>query len=225
MEPMINSEGLPMQPAKSTRHNTRHFNEQRASQRAGQQMHPISAIHVEAGSPQRAEAERFVRKVFHHRYGARVSVFAPRLLMLEQAGHPVAVAGWRGAAAEPLFLENYLDAPIETILHELTGQSLRREQIVEVGNLASEKAGGSLQVILHMARQFIDAGYEWVVFTATKELIGIFAKLGLPLLALAKADPARLGAAAADWGSYYASSPVVVAGRIRLALDRFGSGV
>ena len=78
-------------------------------------------------------------------------------------------------------------------------------------------------MILHLARQFVEAGHDWVVFTATQELIGIFAKLGLPLLALAKADPTRLGAAAADWGSYYESAPVVVAGRIRLALERFGS--
>ena len=68
-----------------------------------------------------------------------------------------------------------------------------------------------------------ESGYEWVVFTATQELIGIFTKLGLPLLALAKADPARLGSAADDWGSYYDAAPVVVAGRIRIALERFGS--
>ncbi len=201
-----------------------HPDESRISHRISKQTPPLSAIHVAADSTRRSEAERFVRDVFHQRYGARVSVFAPRLLMLEQAGHTVAVAGWRGADSEPLFLENYLDVPIETVLHTLTGQELHREQIVEVGNLASEKAGGSLQVILHLARRFVEAGHEWVVFTATQELIGIFAKLGLPLLALAKADPARLGAAAADWGSYYESSPVVVAGRIRLALERFGNG-
>ena len=206
----------------STNH-SQHPDEPRISNRISQQTPPLSSVHVDTGSVRRAEAEGFVRDVFHRRYGARVSVFAPCLLMLEQAGHPVAVAGWRGAATEPLFLENYLDAPIETILRAQTGQELRREQIVEVSNLASEKAGGSLQVILHLARQFVEAGHEWVVFTATQELIGIFAKLGLPLLALAKADPTRLGAAAADWGSYYESAPVVVAGRIRLALERFGS--
>lgn len=200
------------------------FNEQQIRERVSQTTPPVSAILLETDSERRGEAEHFIRTIFDQRYGARVSVFAPRLLMLEQAGHTVAVAGWRGADSEPLFLENYLDAPIETALHTLTGQELRREQIVEVGNLASEKAGGSLQVILHLARRFVEAGHEWVVFTATQELIGIFAKLGLPLLALAKADPARLGAAAADWGSYYESSPVVVAGRIRLALERFGSG-
>ena len=46
--------------------------------------------------------------------------------------------------------------------------------------------------------------------------------LGLPLLALAKADPARLGAHAGDWGRYYEAQPVVVAGPIRLALERIG---
>lgn len=211
------------QATPTTRNILNRPDESRINHRISQQTPPLRAIHVDADSARRTEAEGFVRDVFHRRYGARVSVFAPCLLMLEQAGNPVAVAGWRSAAAEPLFLENYLDAPIETILRAQTGQALRREQIVEVGNLASEKAGGSLQVILHLARQFVEAGHEWVVFTATQEVIGIFAKLGLPLLALAKADPARLGATAADWGSYYESAPVVVAGRIRLALERFGN--
>nr|WP_265944445.1 thermostable hemolysin [Dechloromonas sp. A34] len=58
------------------------------------------------------------------------------------------------------------------------------------------------------------------VFTATGELIRIFAKLGLPLLALAPADPARLGSEAGAWGSYYETAPVVVAGRIRWAFER-----
>lgn len=183
----------------------------------------LNAVHLETESPRRREAEQFVRSVFSKRYKAHVSVFAPRLLMLEQGRRTIAVAGWRGADAESLFLENYLDAPIETILRTQTGQDLARERIVEVGNLASEKPGGSLQVILNLARHLDESGYEWVVFTATQELIGIFTKLGLPLLALAKADPARLGSAADDWGSYYDSTPVVVAGRIRIALERFGS--
>ena len=217
-----------MQTAKSPRperdrRKDNRFNEQQIRERVSQTTPPVSAVLLETDSERRGEAEHFIRTIFDQRYGARVSVFAPCLLILEQAGHPVAVAGWRGAATEPLFLENYLDAPIETILRAQTGQELRREQIVEVGNLASEKAGGSLQVILHLARQFVEAGHELVVFTATQELIGIFAKLGWPLLALAKADPSRLGVAAADWGSYYESAPVVVAGRIRLALERFGS--
>ena len=63
-------------------------------------------------------------------------------------------------------------------------------------------------------------GYEWVVFTATRELIGIFARIGLPLPVVARADPVRLGTTAAAWGSYYDRDPIVVAGRIRLAFER-----
>lgn len=53
-------------------------------------------------------------------------------------------------------------------------------------------------------------------------LIRIFTRLGLPLLALAKADPARLGEGASDWGSYYDTEPVVVAGRVDVAMERIG---
>lgn len=183
----------------------------------------ISATHLDAQSPRRAEAENFIRTVFKNRYAAQIKSFAPSLMMLEQDDRIVAATGWRGADAEPLFLERYLDAPIESVMEKLTGQQLERQRIVEVGNLASEKAGGSLQVILNLSRHLDKSGYEWVVFTATQELIGIFTKLGLPLLALAKADPARLGSEASDWGSYYDTQPIVVTGRIRVALDRMGN--
>lgn len=223
MGPIINNDRFPMPTANSPRQIVSEARNDRISNRFSHPTPPIRAIHIETGGQRRTEAEQFVQTVFRNRYDAQVSVFAPRLLMLEQDDRTVAVAGWRGADAEPLSLENYLDAPIEAILRTQTGQDLARERIVEVGNLASEKPGGSLQVILNLARHLDESGYEWVVFTATQELIGIFAKLGLPLLALAKADPARLGNAASDWGSYYDAAPVVVAGRIRIALERFGS--
>ena len=72
-----------------------------------------------------------------------------------------------------------------------------------------------------LAEHLHHRGYEWVVFTATRELIGIFARLGLPLPVVAPADPARLGDGASAWGSYYDTGPIVVAGRIRLAVERF----
>lgn len=183
----------------------------------------VNAVHLDPLSARREEAERFIKRVFWQQHAARISVFAPRLLMLEQHGRIFATAGWRGADTEPLFLERYLDAPIESILRETTGHALERQRIVEVGNLASEKPGGSLHVILNLARHLDRSGYEWVVFTATQQLIGIFTKLGLPLLALANADPERVGGNIDDWGRYYETRPVVVAGRIRLALERIGS--
>lgn len=184
----------------------------------------VQACHVDVDSPRRPQAEEFILRVFRRHHAARVRAFAPNLMLLEQAGRVVAAAGWRGADTEPLFLERYLDESIETLLEKMTGQTLSRSRLVEVGHLASEKPGGSLRVILTLARHLHESGYEWVVFTATHELVGIFTKLGLPLLALAKADPARLGAEAQDWGRYYDARPVVVAGRIRHALDKIGGG-
>jgi hypothetical protein len=182
----------------------------------------IRTLHLGPQSARRDETEQFIHTIFQRRYAADITVSAPRLLMLEQHGRVIAGAGWRGADGGALFLERYLDAPIEAVLGTLTGQPLARRRIVEVGNLAAEKPGLGPQVILSLARHLDQSGYEWVVFTATQELIGIFTKLGLPLLALVNADPDRLGDAARDWGSYYDTGPVVVAGRIRLALDKIG---
>lgn len=182
----------------------------------------VSATHVGPDSARRRETETFIRDVFARHYCADVTAFAPNLMLLEQGERIVAATGWWAASAESLFLERYLDLPIEAAMAKLAGQPVRRERIVEVGNLAAEKSGSSLNVILGLGEYLDRQGYEWVVFTATRELVGIFSRLGLPLLALAPADPARLGAEAEAWGSYYDMAPIVVAGRIRLGLERGG---
>lgn len=182
----------------------------------------VALTHAAADSPRRREAEAFVHDIFARRYGADVAAFAPNLALLEQQGRIVAAAGWRSADSGALFLERYLDVPIEGVLARLAGQPVQRSRVVEVGNLAADKSGASVQVILLMAEQLDQLGYEWVVFTATGELLAIFSRLGLPLLALAPADPTRLGEEAAGWGSYYDTLPIVVAGRIRLGLERAG---
>lgn len=179
--------------------------------------------HAVAGHPRRAAAEDFIRDVFRRRYEAEVPGFAPNLMLLEQAPRIVAAAGWRGAESEALMLEQYLDEPIEHAISRLAGQPVPRGRIVEVGNLAAERPGGSVAVILALAAHLDRLGFEWVVFTATSELIGIFRRLDLPPLALAPADPQRLGAQAQAWGRYYDTRPVVVAGRLRLALEKGGA--
>ena len=191
-----------------------------AIQKILQTRRPLPTVrHTVVGAPQRAAAEGFIADIFRRHYGAEVSSFAPNLMLLEDAGRIAAAAGWRCAGEERLFLETYLDEPIEAAVARLASQPVRREAIVEVGNLAADRAGGSVDVILNLARHLDRLGYEWVAFTATRELIGIFRRLGLPPLALAPADPDRLGTDAADWGSYYDSRPIVVAGRIALALE------
>lgn len=188
---------------------------------------PCATRVIPLDSPRRDEVEGFIRAVFACRHDARVASFAPDLMLLEQAGRMTAAAGWRDAAGGGLYLETYLDDPVQVCIERLNAHPVARERIAEVGNLASVTPGGGARMILTLAKHLDRLGYEWVVFTATQELIGIFAKLGLPPLALGVADPSRLGSAARDWGRYYDSQPVVVAGRIRLALERMSrqSGV
>ena len=81
-----------MQTAKSPRperdrRKDNRFNEQQIRERVSQTTPPVSAVLLETDSERRGEAEHFIRTIFDQRYGARVSVFAPCLLMLEQAGH------------------------------------------------------------------------------------------------------------------------------------------
>lgn len=176
--------------------------------------------HVSSRDARRGEAESYISGVFARSYGALVASFAPDLALLERNGGISAAAGWRGADSGPLYLERYLNEPIESYVSTLAGHPVAREKIVEVGNLAADTRGAGAGMILAMAAHLDALGYEWVVFTATHELIGLFTRLSLPPLAVANADPSRLGEAAGDWGSYFQTRPVVVAGRIRLAAER-----
>lgn len=182
----------------------------------------VTVTHADFASPRRAEAESFIRQVFAHHHAADVTSFAPNLMLFERQQRIVAACGWRPAASEKLFLECYLEQPIEQVMAGLAQQPVRREEIVEVGNLAAEKPGGTIQVVLALTAHLDRLGYKWLAFTATRELIGILNRLGLPALAVAPADPERLGEAAGTWGSYYSQQPIVVAGRIRTALARVG---
>mgnify|MGYP001949876551 FL=1 len=53
-----------------------------------------------------------------------------------------------------------------------------------------------------------------MVFTGTPMLLNSFQRLTLSPIDLGPADPARLGEARHDWGSYYATQPRVMAGYI-----------
>ncbi|HSV72006.1 MAG TPA: thermostable hemolysin [Methylibium sp.] len=178
---------------------------------------PRFALHA-PGDRGRREVEDFIRGVYAEHYGARVPAFAPQLVSLRDGEQIVAAAGYR-SAAEPLFLERYLDRPVERLLAGVAGAP-SRGRIVEVGHLASRRAGEGRRLILRLAQHLGELRVQWVVSTLTEELRQVFARMGVQPVALGLADPARLGAEAADWGSYYDHRPLVLAGSLPLALRR-----
>lgn len=178
---------------------------------------PRFALHL-PGDPGRAAVEAFIRGVYAEHYGAALRGFAPTLVSLRDGDQLVAAAGYR-SAAEPLFLERYLDRPVDKLLTGLAGAP-KRASIVEVGHLASRRAGEGRRLILRLAEHLGALQVQWVVSTLTEELRQVFARMGVQPVALGIADPARLGADAADWGRYYDHHPLVLAGSLPLALRR-----
>lgn len=178
------------------------------------------ALHVHPrDSAGRAETEAFIHTIYRERFGADVRHFAPMLVSLRDAdGSVVAAAGYRAGDDEPLFLERYLDQPIDARLSETCQHPVPRHRLVEVGHLAASRAGAGRLVIALLGGHLSAQGFQWVVSTLTQELRHLFLRLGIAPVALGVADPELLGEEAAFWGSYYDHRPVVLAGNLEVAL-------
>lgn len=176
-------------------------------------------LHVAMCMPRtarREQMEAFIKARFAEHYGARVHHFMPCLLGLyDDQGELHAALGVRCGGEGPLFLERYLDAPIEQRIGELSSSSMpSRGLVAEVGNLAATGAGHARLLIVALTDLLSRIGFRWVAFTGTPLLLNSFSRLGLAPLQLGAADPARMGDELADWGSYYATNPQVMVGDI-----------
>jgi thermostable hemolysin len=186
----------------------------RAARAPAAHLEPVQRTH-----PQRAAFEQFIAKRFLRAYGASVTHFLPQLLGVRDGlAQWQAAAGYAPAEHQRLFLEQYLDRPIEQHLAAALGRPVTRDSVVEVGNLAAASAGMARALIPQLARHLHRLGYRWVAFTATRALRNSFHRLGLRPLPIAPADPSRLQDGGASWGSYYSQEPQVMAGRIALGL-------
>lgn len=164
---------------------------------------------------QRFVVEAFIRRRFAEEHAARITRFMPSLFGLHASdGSLHGAVGLRRAATGPLFLERYLDLPIEQAIEARCGEAVARGEIAEVGNLAADGRGTARRLIVSLAGQLGGQGVRWVAFTATPALLNSFRRLGLALHRLGPADPARIGPERADWGRYYDCRPQVVAGRL-----------
>ncbi|HEY0938531.1 MAG TPA: thermostable hemolysin [Steroidobacter sp.] len=168
-----------------------------------------------ADDPRREELERFIYEAFALNHGARVCSFMPTLLaMRNDAGRICSAAGFRCAAEQQLFLERYLDEPIEHAIASSLGQRTTRSQIVEVGNLAGLNCRSAMRLVIELPRILLDRDYRWIVFTATDTVRALLATYSARLLDLAPATAVRVQDSADDWGRYYESHPRVMVGHL-----------
>ena len=176
-------------------------------------MQEITAIDVNQSHPQRAEVEAFIYKVFERTYGAHITHFLPNLVALrDDNGVLMGAFGWKKASEGSLFLEQYLDEPIESLISKTLSQPITRNQITKIGNLAVSNPRNAGILIAHIIQHSLDIGIEWCVATAHHSLQNGLIKGGRDVYPLFLADKARLSAEEqAKWGSYYNRMPQVVA--------------
>ena len=174
---------------------------------------PCDLSRLEHGFAQWDRAEDFICEAFAKFYGARIREVPATLMAVQNMhGQITAVSGLRYGANEDFFLEQYLDLPVEDYLRSV--DSVDRSRIVEIANLTAPTPGHVRYMMIALTTYLHSAGYEWVVFTAIGSLCNSLSQMHLSPIILGRADPARLGRAAADWGSYYDMNPQVIAGQL-----------
>lgn len=168
-------------------------------------------LHHQACSS-RMDIEAFIRARFRAVHDADIHDFLQTLVSYRNThGELIAAAGFQLASEASLFLEAYLEVPVEHCLAQLIAATPERDRIVEVGNLATLRPGHARQLIMMLAAWFDRRQLQWAVLTLTPTLINSFHRLGLKLHVLAPARCERLHLCNSDWGHYYDQKPQVVA--------------
>jgi len=169
-------------------------------------------------SQERAKVEAYIHDRFAGVHRAEVTHFLPNLISLRCGGEYSAAVGLAPAGNGKVFAEQYLDTPVEQVISEKLGLQVARNQIVEIGNLVSTWKGSSLLLFIVIGEVMERLGYHYVIFTGTREVKALLARLRYSPIVLADADPARLPDGGASWGSYYTNNPQVMFGDNRPAM-------
>jgi len=170
---------------------------------------------VEHDGADRAAVENFISQRFAESFGSRIEGFMPRLFSVRNREGEICGAFGLRSANRNLFLEQYLDTPIEQTIAARAGVRVERRTIVEVGHFSGAVPGAVRAMIGLLTERLHREGYEWVVFTGTTSLRNAFCRLGLCPIDIQAASADRLPAEErAAWGSYYDHAPRVLVGNI-----------
>ena len=174
--------------------------------------------------PDRDRIAQFIESVYSSAYGAVIERHYPSFISVHGAdGNVLAAAGFRCAAYGPLFLEQYLPAPIERLALSAARTPVRRECIAEIGNLAATGSGGSLFLFAMLAGFLQRSAFTHAAVTATESLQHTFKRFRFEFQVLAAARPDRLPGGGASWGRYFQSNPRVLLGSVASAYARLQS--
>jgi len=169
---------------------------------------------VEPDSGERASLEARIRSGFGMHFDACIEGFMPRFAFYRHTSGATGVIGIRCAAAEPLFLESYLNTSVECVIADATGASVGRDRIAEVGQFVIDDRDIVTSFFRDLVPFLVENGYDWVCFTGTDRIRALLARVGFHGLPIARAEEARARNTGDRWGRYYDFDPVVILGKL-----------
>lgn len=187
-----------------------------ARQKAAVRLHalpPVKTAISGLDATDRQELENFIRVIFKHAHQAEIRHFMPNLMSVRDTeGKLLAVCGLRHADQGTLFLESYLNSPIQTLLSQQNNDDIPRSAILEVGNLAVAEPVHVRSLLASISLYLHSTDSEYAVFTGISTLRNSLTKLNMPLQLLGEASINRIPEQErAAWGTYYNECPQVMA--------------
>lgn len=174
----------------------------------------------------REEAEAFAKKCYRDSYGAEIKTFCHELLVLRaSSGEIVSCVGINMAGESDLFLEQYLDTPVEQQIAAKLKRPVDRSKIAEIGTLATGHNGLCRLTMVGLAGLLKSRGIEHVAFTGIKSVRNALEHLGIPLHFLTTAKADRLKGGVGEWGSYYDAAPEVVFSCVAVGCRQIGRAI
>ncbi|WP_045857674.1 thermostable hemolysin [Teredinibacter purpureus] len=132
------------------------------------------------------------------------------LALYDDAGELQACCGITYARGNKMFSEQYLDMPIEKAIAANCGEKVERDQVLEVGSLATHSRSAGTELMKMIPVVVWSQGKRYAVLTATSQLARIMRQVGVPAKLIAHASSDRLSDVDREkWGSYYKTNPFV----------------
>ncbi|MBL4681474.1 MAG: thermostable hemolysin [Pseudomonadales bacterium] len=172
------------------------------------------------GEVTHGNVNKLISKAYAKHFQCDLRHFLPSSFSLVSSNEVVACTGFQSADHSELFLEQYLDKPIEQALSIAMDSSIERKDIVEIGGFAVTSSNHALSFMLQLAPAFQNLGFRYAVCTVTYPVRKYLKNLGLDTVFLGDATPDMVDTSDNAWGSYYRLKPVILGGNINAAVQK-----
>ncbi len=154
-------------------------------------------------NPDHDVVEDYIYRSFKKKYSANVKYSFPYVLTLNYKKRICAAAGIRLAESGPLFLERYLQYPVEQETGMCFKTAVRRESIVELSNIISVWRGNNKLLLMLLIDLLHKVNREWLLLLSNREVEDALKKINFTTIRLSDISAKILNGEKEQWGSYF----------------------